>query len=292
MFALFGCGLFIVPIVLFVWAIVTIVRAITLPRNAARFAACERCGYAVADLTSFTCPECGVDLRNGGIITPAIIARTRGSLTSAILAWTYIAGFVAYLAFTLSIGFLSVGGAAWTSFSANTSWSNNLTPTSGNYQSLEILFDHDYTSVTSDIDLTLGDTGGTLHTISLDPNTMQITGLATSPTTWSPITIETWYAQLGLDTTDAQILAEAAEVTREVDLALRSPSSSMAPSNLREHTSNAMPVASTATPITPPPAFGPPPAVWLAATAVGLLIYALGIVFIVRRRSTLLRRAV
>jgi len=289
MFAILGCSFFFIPILLLIWAAITIARAITLPRNAARFPACERCGYAVADLTSFTCPECGVDLRHGGIITPSIIARTRGSLTSAILAWTYIAGFVAYFAFTLSIGFLSVGGAAWTTSSTTTSWSNNLIPNSGNYQSLEILFDHDYTSVTADIELTLVDSAGTLHTITLNPNSLQVTGLSAGPTTWSPATVETWYTQLGLDNTNAQVLAEAAEVTREVELTLRSPAAATTSSNLREHTANIRAIAGPAPVNAPAPRFGPSAKVWMLTATVGLLVYALGIVFLVRRRKSLLR---
>jgi hypothetical protein len=31
---------------------------------------CGRCGYAVRGLPTFTCPECGADLREVGILTP------------------------------------------------------------------------------------------------------------------------------------------------------------------------------------------------------------------------------
>jgi predicted RNA-binding Zn-ribbon protein involved in translation (DUF1610 family) len=33
-------------------------------------AACGRCGYDVRGLSSFTCPECGSDLREVGIVRP------------------------------------------------------------------------------------------------------------------------------------------------------------------------------------------------------------------------------
>lgn len=289
MFALFGCGFFIVPIVLFVWAIVTIVRAITLPRDASRVPACERCGYAVADLASFTCPECGVDLRLGGIITPAIIARTRGSLTSAILAWTYIAGVAAYITFTIGIitvgfgtGFMGTGGFT-------TGWSNNLTPFSGHYQSFEIIYDTDFATITSDITLTLVDNSGTLHTINLDPNTRFVTGLTTEdPSTWSPTTVETFFAETGLDTKDPQVVAEADEITKEIDLAIRSPRNAMNGSLLTHHSTNATTVASSSGPAPFGGTLGPPPAVWLATAVVGIALYLLGILFIVRRRRRLL----
>lgn len=37
---------------------------------------CGQCGYAVRGLTTFTCPECGADLREVGIRTPSTGGRS------------------------------------------------------------------------------------------------------------------------------------------------------------------------------------------------------------------------
>src|SRR5918993_4809070 len=39
-------------------------------RKAVTQPACGNCGYFVRGITSFTCPECGKDLREVGIVTP------------------------------------------------------------------------------------------------------------------------------------------------------------------------------------------------------------------------------
>ncbi len=51
--------------------------------------ACGKCGYAVQGLPTFTCPECGSDLRVVGIITPGrtdVSPRTHGVIL--VLLWT------------------------------------------------------------------------------------------------------------------------------------------------------------------------------------------------------------
>ena len=40
------------------------------PHNTGPDSVCGRCGYSVRDLTTMTCPECGADLREVGIIPP------------------------------------------------------------------------------------------------------------------------------------------------------------------------------------------------------------------------------
>ncbi len=60
---------------------------------------CGQCGYAVFGLPTFTCPECGADLREVGIVTPGqsgMSPRMRGLLL--VLIWTLalpVAAFVA-----------------------------------------------------------------------------------------------------------------------------------------------------------------------------------------------------
>ena len=59
---------------------------------------CGRCGYSVRGLASFNCPECGSDLREVGIVTPAM-GRGAGPLVWAAL-WTL---FLPWPAMALSV---------------------------------------------------------------------------------------------------------------------------------------------------------------------------------------------
>jgi hypothetical protein len=104
---LFGLVAMGVPLLIAAVMVYTLVVSLTRPRRYRPHPACERCGYAVTGLASLTCPECGTDLRAGGIITPAMEARRRGSTLGAILAWTVLmAGAVFVIA---NIAFVAVG---------------------------------------------------------------------------------------------------------------------------------------------------------------------------------------
>lgn len=287
MFFFFGLLSLLMPvtgIVLIVWAVITIVRAITLPRDAPRFPACERCDYAVADLATFTCPECGSDLRKVGIVTPAINASRRGSLLTALLAWTFLSATIAYMVFI--VGYMLVGfSGAMSSMSSTNTWSNTLTPNSRNYQSVELVYDTDWVSITSEMEITLTASDGSAHWIKLDPGTMQVRGLEDEPVAWSGDSIADWFASLTLDLTDPAIAAQADEVSRVIDLTLMSPTYGQAPT-LRHHTSMSIPVGG---PITPPLSRGPSGVAVLAGLAIAVLIYGLGIIFIINKRRKLLR---
>jgi len=50
-------------------------------------ARCARCGYAVRGVGSLSCPECGVDLREAGIVSPSM-GRKRIAVWLFILLWT------------------------------------------------------------------------------------------------------------------------------------------------------------------------------------------------------------
>jgi len=90
---------------------------------------CAGCGYAVRGLTGLTCPECGADLREVGIVTP----KQRGAVSPVmfVLLWTLLLPGPTCLV----SGFLvAVGPKASTSGGML-----NLTPiTSGQYQRADI----------------------------------------------------------------------------------------------------------------------------------------------------------
>jgi len=254
-------------------------RTVTLPRRTRLGAVCERCKYDVAELATFTCPECGEDLRRVGIVTPAMEARRRGSLPGAIIAWTFLCGLVAYL---------GVMGAFMWSFSgrmtsAVSGWQQTLTPGSGAYRSLTVDFESDGMTISGETELVLTMTDGATHPLTIDP-AMQVYGVGGRVVEWSADTIGEWYREIGLDTTDRAVAAEAAEVSRFIDLLNMSPSSAYNP-NLVHHRSG-LTVSGGITAAPDPLKYG---LVLLGALGVLALAYILGLLFIVRRRRRLLR---
>ncbi|MCA9283148.1 MAG: hypothetical protein H6812_07765 [Phycisphaeraceae bacterium] len=59
-----------------------------------REAACASCRYPVRGLGDWKCPECGTDLRVGGILTPRLRHRARARLAGGIVSWVLLMGVV------------------------------------------------------------------------------------------------------------------------------------------------------------------------------------------------------
>ncbi|QKK06875.1 MAG: hypothetical protein HND58_01000 [Planctomycetota bacterium] len=273
-------------LVVIVWAGVTVLRAVTLPRKASRFSACGSCGYAVAELDSLVCPECGNDLRQSGIVTPRIEMIRRGSLTTAILAWTFLCGTGGYFLFSFVV--LSVLFRSGFNVAASTnSWQQQLTPASGTYQSVTVVYESDFRSLTDVVDIELVLADGTTRTLTLDPTTERVEGEDSQLTDWSGDTLEAWYAEGGLDITDPALAAEAAEVGRYVDLLLMSPSTGST-STFNHHTPN-LTLGTTAASVQSAASMSRAGLAVIAAIVVSALVYVVGVVWIVLRRRKLLR---
>ena len=284
----FGLISLLMPILglaLIAWTIITIIRAVTLPKNSKREPACESCHYPAAGLETFTCPECGSDLRVAGIITPAMEISRRGSLVGALLAWTILCGIIVYIALMVSFMFIGFNSAMG---NMNTTNTVTLTPSSGNYQSIDLTYDTDYVSVTSPMVMTLVTSDGTSSTLTLDPGMRTVNRLGVGSSPWDKDAVETWYQQVGLDTTDKQVVADADEITRVVDSLLMNPGNPYT-LNLTEH---ANPTINT---IGGPGATAMSGGIFASAATdmivimLSLLIYIGGIIFIVLRRSHLRR---
>ena len=286
-FGLMGLLMPVLGLALIAWAVITIIRAVTLPKSAKHEPVCEACGYPTAGLETFTCPECGSDLRVSGIITPAMEIGRRGSLVGALLAWTILCGLIVYMGFIFSFMFMGMNTAM-----ANMNTTNTITlrPSSGNYQSIDLTYDTDYASVTSPIAMTLVATDSAIHTLTLDPGPRTVTGLTAPSAPWDKDTIETWYQQAGLDTTDVQVVADADEITRVVDSLLMNPSNPYT-LNLTEHANPTVstPGGAMGTPFSGG-IFGSVPTD-LVLLASSVLLYAGGIIFIVVRRGRIRRLA-
>lgn len=264
-------------------SVVVIWRAVTLPRGSRRAPACERCRYEVAELTTFTCPECGGDLRQVGIITPAMEVRRRGSLALAVLGWTILCGSLAYMVFIFSfffIGFTSVQSVQGQSSQID------LTPLSGSYRSVSLAYDTDYASITSELELGLTLNDGATRWLTLDPGPMTVEGLPGGTAAWDGGAVERFFADAGLDVDDAQVKADARELQRFVDAILVAPSAAYG-GNMVQHA--VQHGSTTATMAGPAAAFGPSAAWLLAGLAVLAIVYVVGLLWIVSRRRTLVR---
>ena len=67
----------------FIFGLIWLLRRKPTERKPAADPTCGKCGYIVKGLTTFTCPECGSDLREVGIISAAAPPRSSGMNPSA-----------------------------------------------------------------------------------------------------------------------------------------------------------------------------------------------------------------
>lgn len=70
------------------WHVVRVLLPPRLPRVGE--GACARCRYPVRGLGDWKCPECGTDLRVGGILTPELRHRSRAHLAGGVVAWALL----------------------------------------------------------------------------------------------------------------------------------------------------------------------------------------------------------
>ena len=292
-FGLFSLLLPLLGLVVIAWAVLTIWRTVMLPRNTPREAACEKCKYPVAGLmgaAGFVCPECGSDLLTVGITTPRMEITRRGSLAAGLVAWPFLCVGGGYTASFIILMFASFS-TSMSAVQSTTSWTQTLTPNTSLYQSIELTYESDWQSLASEMDIVLVTSGGTRHTLTLDPGPMTVVGREGGVAPWDADTIDAWFAEVGLDMADPQVAAAAAETSRVVDMTIMSPDGGYS-LNLSQHTNMAVPTsgATTTTFATGNPLLDNV-ALWLVALALGVLVYGVGIVLIVVRRRRLVGRA-
>ncbi len=101
---------FIIPIAILLLiasqSLIVIARAW---RRQGTLARCGACRYDISGTDNWQCPECGSDLRDAGIATPALRSRQAVSTWQIVSAWLSVAGF----AYALTIGVGATGNYAW-----------------------------------------------------------------------------------------------------------------------------------------------------------------------------------
>jgi hypothetical protein len=95
-------------------AVVFLVAAIVRWRDRIRVPSCGACRYPVEGLSTFTCPECGADLRGVGILVPGVRAKHRVHVAEKFAAWAVVALFGGLITSSITAGF---SGAQRMSFS-------------------------------------------------------------------------------------------------------------------------------------------------------------------------------
>ncbi len=280
-----------------VYEIALVVRR---PRNTVDAPSCSRCGYHVAGLTSFTCPECGIDLRGAGIVTRALEMRHRGNLFIAIVAWTVLmlgvgSVFGSILAMTVGLS-MAMSGAVGRMNPITTTTS--LTPASGAAHSilLDSIVDWSNSSEASSVVVTLTAEDGSEWRLAFAPAQQTFTiegpegvvGEADRP--YTAESARALYDAAGLDSSDPDMANEARDLAKMIDTAAISPyaSISAAPESsftIVAATTNVAPAA--AVPM-PAPFFSPWNGVVLAALGVWVALYVIGLIYIVRRRRHLM----
>lgn len=284
---------------LFIFALVVAVcgRSIWVtvmpPRGGVKVPSCERCKYPVAGLSVFRCPECGSDWRVVGIVTRAMEVRRRGGLLGAITAWTFLCLVGWYLASVMVLS--SVGRGMVMATAGPVTTTTSFTPASGAYRSLALEQVQRFGSgVGPDavIEITLGD--GSVERMEVFAGRRRFRtlhdGEEVSNGSFNRSAVVSWFDGLSLDTSNAAVGLEADEAFRMADLTLalpHTPPSAMSVTGLTMGAVTTSNVPATAPRLSWWYTAGP----YMIGAGVMFVVYALGVVFIVRRRRKLLREA-
>lgn len=121
-----------------IFALLAIVRAVAPGRFFVAQPVCAKCRYSVGGLESHTCPECGGDLREVGILTPALGRRLRGSLWLGLLGWTFLWFGAGSFMGMIGLSTVLASQRASAFHAAAPEYTATLRPTSGVFESVEI----------------------------------------------------------------------------------------------------------------------------------------------------------
>lgn len=314
MFLVMGLAYPLIGILVLTEVIRTLVVSLTRPRRYKPHPACEQCGYSVTGLTGLQCPECGGDLRTVGIITPRMEARRRGGTFSAIAAWTVLAGLIGLILGNMV--FMTVGiraarastavaatGSAGGGGPGITSITETLTPASGAYGPVSSTVMYTATGTTAGGSasgtLSVRDSGGRMPMFTASASgagarffwtdgSGQMRGSGKQAT---GADVLAWLKGAGADTTAAGVAEEADELAAVVSGAAALTS---APAG-SAYTGTRFTASQASTSFTPVPQFGTmfdDVAMYeVAIVAATVVVWGLGLWFIIARRRKMYREA-
>lgn len=292
-----------------VLCILALVRALVAPPGMGKMASCGACGHSLHALDSGRCPECGADLTKSGVATPAMLVRLRGSTFEAILAWTILVAGVGSVIGGIVFWFIamnSFGGAAGNgplnitmSLSPQANWNAGQSTPVANYtidMTIDVDVDSRGAATSGTIEAALW-MAGNEHVLELDAKTsswalLDATGAELqSAATFDDKSVEALYVAAGLDTTNADIQTQMADLSSAFARAQRRPHLIASTFNTGGASAGLSQTAMNYNSFNAGPGFGGYELVSAAIFLVALAIYGAGIVFIVIRRGRLMRSA-
>ncbi len=253
-------------VALVIWAIWRGVRG---PRGLLREPVCAKCHYPVRGLSALTCPECGSDLREAGIASPAM-GFGRAGLVLAIIAWTVGVPIIA-----LPPAVALAESLHRTSFSAT----HGYLPTSGAFRRVDLILrgpgSWNDGPPARTVEVCFTGSNGDTSTVKVNPHKAgPHPDEPTAPDKADRFGFARALGGLGVPTTDPAVQSEVRTLEGLVDSAAENvrASSLLSPGPLIQSG------VSTVTSTTPPPWFGG------AVLITGVLVWMIGLVLIVRAR--------
>lgn len=211
-------GVFILLLLAMIVGLVAVVWARCRKRPKISEPSCGQCGYAVRGLPGFTCPECGSDLRDVGIVTPQ--ARPRPSRVLPALGWTLLV----LILFVVSTR-LVVGSMRHTTIKSDTRTLKS--PESQAYKNLILQADGPTRNgqfQVKELKMTLSPSTGNILPMDIDPDDLSYEykdakGSVVRQTTALDLEgMLVWMKEAGVDTASPGVRDEANEVVQYLQL--------------------------------------------------------------------------
>ncbi|MGQ9649576.1 MAG: hypothetical protein ACUVXJ_05670 [Phycisphaerae bacterium] len=210
---------------LLVVGVPTVLLVILIMRRRGRHVgepACGKCGYAVRGLPTFTCPECGSDLREVGIVTEG-----QSSMSPAMRGWLLVLVWTLILPIPACLVTALIGQAA-PQVNSTTARKTLDDPRSNAYRRIELVQNRvkrDSTVLSNDLTVMLLPSQGEFLELEYYAKARRYAYRRKSGEKVQADggldmkVILDWMAQAGIDIEDQQVKSEAAELTSMIQAA-------------------------------------------------------------------------
>ena len=211
-------GLFVLLLLAMIVGLAAVVWARRRKRPKISEPSCGQCGYAVRGLPGFTCPECGSDLRDVGIVTPQM--RPRPSRVLPALGWTLLV----LILFVVSTR-LVVGNIRHTTIKSDTRTLKS--PKSQAYKNLILQADGPTRNgqlQVKELKMTLSPSTGNILPMDIDPDDLSYEykdakgSVVRQATALDLEGMLVWMKEAGVDTASPGVREEANEVVQYLQL--------------------------------------------------------------------------
>lgn len=185
-----------VAVVALLWNVLRVFLPSRLPK--VREPVCAKCRYSVVGLGDWRCPECGTDLRVGGILTPQLRQRARGSLAAGIVSWVVLMTLAGWVTAMIAVPRMVHEYQLQTSISESVV---RLQPRSRAYREMQIV----------GVSTVSAEGWGTPETVVRIDNLGE---LKVGDAGLTPEVLLAWMSERGIDTSSGEVRREAEEAVR------------------------------------------------------------------------------